>query len=141
MGGEHLGTDLLVTPFFSGHTWITVDLQEGGGDLQTAQGVHGLRQALVLRLLTERGDLAQLGHAHYGSRLHELIGEPLDDRNRQRARAFILEALAQDKRVAKVLSLELQPPDPSAPHTLRFQLHVEAIGPGAVVGLGIEVNL
>src|SRR5688500_20244610 len=44
-------------------------------DLGAMRGRQNLAQALLLRLLTPRGALRALGHATYGSRLHELIGE------------------------------------------------------------------
>src|SRR5881394_1026881 len=80
----HLGNDLLVTPFFQANEWDTVDLtpnppgipyRDETVDLAMARGVENLQQALILRLLTPLGSLSDLGHAGYGSRLHELIGQ------------------------------------------------------------------
>lgn len=140
IAGEHLGRDLLVTPFFDGHTWVTVDLVDRRGDLVTADGVDALRQALVLRLLTERGELRHLGHAAYGSRLHELIGRPASDANRLLARAYLLEAILAEPRVQRVDALTLEPPDPSQPHALRFHVQVQAVGVDAPVAFAIEVT-
>jgi phage gp46-like protein len=74
-------------------------------DLQRLHGVENLQQALLVRFLTEVGELEHLGHATYGSRLHELIGEPDTETTRNRAKLFTLQALAGEPRVAAVLSV------------------------------------
>ena len=74
-------------------------------DLDTLSDADNLVQALLLRFLTPQGDLAVLGHPNYGSRLHELIGELNTETTRNRAKLFTLQALADEPRVAKVLSL------------------------------------
>ena len=45
-------------------------------DYSTLDGRDNLAQAIVMRLLTPRGELAELGHPEYGSRLNELLGAP-----------------------------------------------------------------
>jgi phage baseplate assembly protein W len=79
----------------------------GASDLATLGGVDNLVQALFLRMLTPRGDLEQLGHPTYGSRLHELVGELNNQANRNRAKMLALEALSAEPRVSKVLSLDV----------------------------------
>ncbi|HEX2028732.1 MAG TPA: GPW/gp25 family protein [Nitriliruptorales bacterium] len=74
-------------------------------DLEPVSGVENLQQALLLRLLTPTGELAALGHPDYGSRLHELIGEPNTQTNRNRARLFALRALLAEPRIEEVRSL------------------------------------
>jgi phage baseplate assembly protein W len=74
-------------------------------DLQTLTGVDNLTQALLLRFLTRVGELTELGHPDYGSRLHELIGELNTDTNRNRAKMFVLQSLGGEPRVKQVLSL------------------------------------
>lgn len=76
-------------------------------DLDTLRGVKNLQQALLLRFLTPRGELAILGHPDYGSRLFELIGELNNDTNRNRAKLYVLQALAAEPRVKKVLSVNV----------------------------------
>jgi len=73
-------------------------------DLAVASEVPAAVQFLVNRLSTRRGELAPLGHPEYGSRHHELIGEPNNERTRNLVKLYILEALRQEPRVAKVLS-------------------------------------
>ena len=79
-----------------------------GGDLATVDGRDTLVQAILDRLLTRRGELAGLGHPGYGSRLHELIGEPDSPRTRGWAEVHVRECLDQERRLAEVLSVRFQ---------------------------------
>jgi phage baseplate assembly protein W len=146
----HLGNDLLVTPFFEADEWDTVDLttnprgtpyRDEPVDLALARGVENLQQALILRLLTPVGSLSALGHASYGSRLHELIGQENVEASRLRARVYVLQAIAQERRVEKVLSLTIAAVTADAPHTLRIAARVQPVGGGDPVALGLEVAL
>ena len=85
---------------------LRVTLRQGI-DLATVSGVENLSQALLLRLLTPRGALEILGHPEYGSRLSTLIGEPNTEANRNRAKLYVLEALAQEPRLGQVLSVSV----------------------------------
>lgn len=80
----------------------------GEYDLESVSGLDDLRQALLLRFLTQQGELAVLGHPDYGSRLHELIGELNTETTRNRAKMFALQALAAEPRVKQVLSLTVR---------------------------------
>lgn len=139
--------DLLVAPFHEGHSWGALDLtpdpvQPGAGaqvDLAVVDGVDAIRQALLLRLLTPLGSLAPLGHAGYGSRLHELIGELGTPLARQLARSFVLRALDQEPRVLAPLVLEIEAPDPTTPDRLRIHVVVQTRDVVDPVALSIEV--
>ena len=139
--------DLLVAPFHEGHSWGALDLttdpvQPGLNthvDLAVADGVDAIRQALLLRLLTPLGSLAALGHAGYGSRLHELIGDFNQPMTRQLARSFVLRALEQEPRVLAPLMLEIEEPDPSSPDRLRIHVLVQTREVDDPVALSIEV--
>lgn len=74
-------------------------------DLETLSYAENMIQALFLRFLTPAGELAVLGHPEYGSRLSDLIGELNNETNRNRAKLFVLEALAAEPRVQEVLSV------------------------------------
>jgi phage baseplate assembly protein W len=78
-------------------------------DLATVSGRDNLGQAIVVRLLTPRGELAALGHPEYGSRLHELIGDLNTETRRNLARLYILEALAAEPRVEQVVRVTVEP--------------------------------
>ncbi|PUB12421.1 GPW/gp25 family protein [Yoonia sediminilitoris] len=80
----------------------------GARDLATVTGAENIAQALLLRFLTAEGELAPLGHPHYGSRLHELIGEPNTEANRSLAKLFALRAVQREPRVDKVLSASVR---------------------------------
>jgi phage baseplate assembly protein W len=82
-------------------------LRREGVDLATLGGAENMEQALLLRLLTPRGALEQLGHPDYGSRLSTLIGEPNTETNRNRAKLYVLEALAMEPRIQQVLSVSV----------------------------------
>jgi phage baseplate assembly protein W len=78
-----------------------------GIDLETLSGTDNLKQALLLRFLTPVGEMALLGHPNYGSRLFDLIGEPNTQTNRNRAKLYVLQALADEPRVKEVLSVQV----------------------------------
>lgn len=113
MNGDRLGTDLrLLTDLERqdsrrpGSDLVTITPEgRAGTDLDIVSGARNLQQALLLRFLTRVGDLAPLGHADYGSRLFELIGELNSDTNRNRAKLFVLQALAAEPRVKEVRSV------------------------------------
>ena len=84
---------------------VTPGAPDPGHDLATVHGNENLQQALLIRLLTEVGELAHLGHPEYGSRLHELIGEPNTPTTRDRAKLYALQALTAEPRVATVRSV------------------------------------
>ena len=144
-----LGRDLLLTPFFRADEWDVLDLERRPAgtpwrdepvDLAVADDVEALRQALVIRLLTPKGTLTELGHAGYGSRLHELIGEQDGEVTRLRARLYVLEAIGQERRVEEVISLDISS-STAAPDRLFVNAQVKPVGRGDPVSLGLEVGL
>jgi phage baseplate assembly protein W len=86
--------DLAVDTRFTGATRTT--------DLAVVDEVAAARQLLANRLKTRRGELAALGHPDYGSRHHELIGEPNTERTRNLVKLHVLEALRREPRIQKV---------------------------------------
>jgi phage baseplate assembly protein W len=83
--------------------------QNDSVDFATLKGAENLKQALLLRFLTPLGELALLGHPDYGSRLYELIGELNNEVNRNRAKVYVLQALAAEPRVQTVKSVQVTP--------------------------------
>ena len=98
------GTDLRVTMSALGFDLVGNNL----GDLQLARGNDNIVQALTLRLMVRRGELARLGWPDYGSRLHELIGEPNNRRTHLKVMAFARAAIEQDPRVREVSEVRVQ---------------------------------
>lgn len=93
-----------------------VDLALDGRELTLNRGRDNLVQALQLRLLTVRGELARVGHPSYGSRVHELIGEPLTRANLELLRRHVRATILSDPRIEKIVELEVKPlrSDPGA---------------------------
>ncbi len=81
--------------------------ETGEQDLATLTELDNLQQALLLRFMTRQGEMTVLGHPDYGSRLHELIGQPNTESTRNRAKMYALIALAAEPRVAQVISVDV----------------------------------
>ena len=113
----------------------------GGGrivrlrDLSVSSDLDNLRQAIEIRLLTPKGELAALGHADYGSRLPDLIGQPNTDTNRNLAKLYVIEALKQERRIEKVVAVDVTPA-PGQRQLIKIFLKVQAIGVQGVIDLG-----
>ena len=78
-------------------------------DLTASTGVDTAVQAVIHRIKTVRGELTDLGHPEYGSRHHELIGQPNTVRNRNLVKLYVLQALAREPRIEKVLAATVDP--------------------------------
>jgi phage baseplate assembly protein W len=94
------------------------------GDLDTVGGPEAAVQALTLRLLIRRGELSRLGWPDYGSRLHELIGEPGASRTQLRLAQYAREAVLSDPRVESVEEVLVS----MSPHEARVALSLVLIG-------------
>jgi phage baseplate assembly protein W len=104
-------------------------------DLGTIDGADNLRQAVVMRLLTPRGELAPLGHPEYGSRLPDLVGEVNTETTRNRIRLAVLEALAQEQRIQEVTEVAVQPV-PGRRHDVAIRLVVTPVGLSTPIVIG-----
>ena len=71
-------------------------------DLDSITGVDNAVQGIIHRIKTRTGELADLGHPEYGSRHHELIGQPNTAHNRNLVKLYILQALAREPRIEEV---------------------------------------
>lgn len=102
---------------------------EKGGDLDVISGRDNMAQAIVNRLLTRRGELTQLGHPEYGSRLHELVGELNNLRLRALAELYIRDSLTQEKRIEKVRYIQFEPPKRDQErNTLQVTIGIKLVG-------------
>lgn len=148
-----LGKDLRILPFFSAQDTSALDLVSSERlstskhntaeltDISSFCGRENLAQALTLRLLTPRGSLVSLGHATYGSRLHELVGRLKNDSNRNLCRLFVLQTVAQEPRVedkSVTFSFDIQRETPSS---FYFDLAVKPINDDEALTLSLEVEL
>jgi len=110
-------------------------------DLATVAERENVAQAMILRLLTPRGALNALGHPEYGSRLHELVGEPKSEALRNLCRVFVLEAVRQEPRVQDAATqLDFDVLSEGADE-FRFTLGIAPVTGGDPVTLGLEVGL
>ena len=156
-----LGSDIGLTrysgvpsavPLEAADSWGTLDLRvvpggKGGRrqkgdvrDLGAVSGRENLAQALVVRLLTRQGILSALGHPEYGSRLTELIGCPNDERTRNLARLFTIEAVRQELRVRELLALAVETV-PGRPEGIRIGLTVLPRDDEDPLALTLEMTL
>ncbi len=130
-----LGRDLRLVYRQSGGFFEDADLlprrraegAPGSYDLDAAAGVDNLEQAIANRLKTRRGELAPLGHPDYGSRHHELIGEPNIERTRNLIKLYVLRALRREPRIAKVLSLDVRAEHRPPRDTVRIEIEVQPL--------------
>lgn len=76
-------------------------------DFVVREGLENLAQAIILRVLTPRGELAALGHPDYGSRVHELIGAGNTATTRALLRLHLLDALGREPRIGKIRTLDI----------------------------------
>ena len=104
-------------------------------DLSVSSDLDNLRQAIEIRLLTPKGELAALGHADFGSRLPDLIGQPNTETNRNLAKLYVIEALKQERRIEKVVAVDVTPA-PGQRQLIKIFLKVQAIGVQRVIDLG-----
>lgn len=116
-----------------------VDLALGPRGLETVEGLANLEQALVLRLLVGQGELAALTHPRYGSRVRELLGEPLDGPNLELLRRHVRKALEQDPRVERVEQVSVAPRR-NEPGVVEVHAEVRA-GGGGRVEVRVEVDV
>lgn len=111
-GADVLGRDLLATYRSGDGRHENLDLAterrtvraQSLLDARLTSGVDNAVQAVIHRLKTVQGELADLGHPDYGSRHHRLVGEPNTEGNRNLVKLYVLQALALEPRVEKILS-------------------------------------
>jgi len=133
---EELKTDLRLA--FKDTGEIDLDWGSDTGALPVS-GKDNLVQALTMRLLVYRGHLEQLGHQRYGSRVAELIGEPLDRPNLELLRRYVRQALKEDPRVQEVTSLSVSA-RLDMPGAVDVRAGIRAIT-GDEVELGLSLDL
>ena len=146
---RELGTDLNLD--FAGPSGyfedadLAVDRETGRSprrsDLSVVAGLDAAEQLLANRLKTQRGELASLGHPDYGSRHHELIGQPNVQRTRNLIKLYVLEALAAEPRVEKVLGADVYAPHDPPRDQVRIDLQVQLIGEPNPLNLVVPFSL
>lgn len=127
---ESLGKDIKIVEMDPGYD---LDLSPTG-DFETIGEEYNLAQAIIMRLNTMQGELRDLGHSNYGSRLSELIGEPNNERTRELARIYALESVTRDPRVEEVvgISAEMFKDDPGQ---ININISVRAKGRTSILNM------
>lgn len=113
----------------------TARLPRRAWDFMPRDGLENLAQAVLMRLLTPRGELASLGHPEYGSRVHELIGQENNTARRNLLKLFILEAVKLEPRIERVVELKVAP-SPGTRSTVDVLLKVQPVGASELVVIG-----
>lgn len=109
-------------------------------DLTVVDGVSNAVQAVIHRIKTRKGELADLGHPEYGSRHHELIGQPNTEHNRNLVKLYILQALAYEPRIEKIRKAEIVFDHRRAPDRVEIALTLSFIGEQAPQNLVIPFS-
>jgi len=142
-----LGRDLSLDYALGGGFFEDADLASGLSasgvrrDLEVAAGLDNLTQAIANRLKTRRGELGPLGHPDYGSRHHELIGEPNVPRTWNLVKLYVLQALRDEPRIEKVLAATVGPEHQPPRDTVRIELTVQLLGAPTPVDLVVPFSL
>ena len=110
-------------------------------DLAVASGLDNFTQAIANRLKTRQGELASLGHPDYGSRHHELIGEPNVPRVRNLIKLYVLQALRDEPRVERVLRADVLPEHDPPRDSVRIELQVQVLGAPTPLNLVVPFSL
>ena len=98
-------TDLALNFFENGMADLTI----GGEEFKPIDGKMNLVQALKLKLLIDKGEIAGLGHVRHGTKIRELIGEPLNRANLELLRRYVRKAILEEPRVKEIKKLSVHP--------------------------------
>lgn len=112
----------------------------GSGDLALAGGNDNIAQALTLRLRVRQGELAALGWPAFGSRLHELIGEPNNRRTQAAMMAHARDAVLRDPRVLRVAAVRVVA-NPGERDTVRLEMDIDLIDSPSGLNLVFDFSL
>ena len=143
-----LGRDLLLDYIQGGGFFEDADLVErrsqthaGEHDLLRADGIENLEQALANRLKTRKGELAGLGHPDYGSRHHELVGQPNIQRTRNLIKLYVLQALRDEPRIERVLEAKVTAEHEPPRETVRLELSLRVQGEPTPLNIVLPFSL
>lgn len=134
------GIDLALRDSSGGADLVLEGPSGGSGDIGVAIGNVNVVQALTMRLRVRKGELTPLGWSDYGSRLHELIGEPDLARTRLKAQVFARDAIEADPRVQKVDSVTIVR-IPGERQVLRLEMLVTVISEPQPLNLVFDLAL
>ncbi len=141
---KRLGRDIGLDFGGAAGWWEEVDLlvqrRPGKRDIGVVADLAAADQLLINRLKTRRGELAALGHPDYGSRHHELLGEPNVERTRNLIKRHVLECLGHEPRIDRILSCTVEG-QRSEPSTVRIVVTVRLIDHDDPLNLVVPFSL
>ena len=82
-----------------------------------------------------------MGHPDYGSRHHELIGEPNVDRTRHLIKLYVLQALRDEPRIERVLAVDVRAEHQPPRETVRITLALRVQGIAQPLNLVLPFSL
>jgi phage baseplate assembly protein W len=140
-----LGRDLLLRYAERG-LWEDADLfdvrsRDALRDIERADGLANFEQALANRIKTRKGELAALGHPTYGSRHHDLVGEPNVERTRNLIKLYLLQALRDEPRIERVLAASVRAEHDPPRDSVRIELALRVRGEPTVLNLVLPFSL
>jgi len=128
-------------------TDLRLKIEAGGADLSLREGgleivgeEDNLAQAIIHRLMTGKGELAELGHPDYGSTLNDLLGQPNNEETRNRARALVLDCLSQETRIKDILSVNVNQ-NILDPHRIDVEIAVVPVGGRLPLSIFYSISL
>jgi len=143
-----MGRDLRLAYAQHGGFYEDADVEAGRSahsgfdtDLLATTGLDAITQAVANRLKTRQGELTALGHPRYGSRHHELLGEPNVQRTRDLIKLYVLQALRDEPRIKRVFQVSVNPEHLPPRDTVRIELTVELIDTAEELNLAVPFSL
>ncbi len=109
-------------------------------DAALVAGIDNAVQAVIHRIKTRKGELADLGHPEYGSRHHELIGEPNSEHNRNLVKLYLLHALAHEPRIERIHKVAIRVDRARVPDRVDIVLELSFIGTSTPANLVIPFS-
>lgn len=108
-------------------------------DIARVTGVENIQQSIINRIMTRRGELNELGHMEYGSRHHDLIGEPNTKNNRNLIKFHILECLSHEPRIERILKADVKI-DTVSPNQVEIHLEIKIIEVSSPINIIVPFN-
>jgi len=109
------------------------------GDIETVSEAQNLAQAILARLSTSKGELADLGHPEYGSRLIDAVGQPNTQRVRNMIRRIVMDCLGEEERIEEVVGVTVRT-NPNNMSRVDIEMVVRPAG-GAPMSITLPFNL
>jgi phage baseplate assembly protein W len=116
---EQLGKDLKLKFDASGADLFVAP----EGDFFTISDEDNLAQAIIARLSTDEGELYDIGHADYGSRLYDVVGEVNNAETRNQIKTIVEDCLVQETRIRQVANITVLP-NPHNPHAVDIEISI-----------------